>query len=66
MIDEFNEAVNMNAMELEEWLAMDESAEVGQKDDDGESKGHESGRRIVEILGKNESDHTDDDTDHMR
>lgn len=28
-----------------------------------ESKGHESGRRIV---GKNKSDYTDDDIDHMR
>ena len=32
----------------------------------GESQGHESGRRIVEILGKKKSDHTDDDIDHMR
>ncbi len=66
MIEEFNEAVNMSAGELEDWLETDESKEVGQKDDGDESKGHESGRRIVEILGKNKADYTDDDIDHMR
>ena len=66
VIEEFNEAVNMSAGELQEWLKTDESKEVGQKDGDGESKGHESGRRIVEILGKKRDDYTDDDVDHMR
>jgi hypothetical protein len=32
----------------------------------GESKGHRSGRRIVEILGKSKGDLTDSDIDHMR
>ena len=64
--EEFDEAVNMSAGELGEWLETDESKSVGQSDGGGESKGHESGRRIVEILGKNESDYTDDDLDHMR
>ena len=45
---EFREAVNMDADELKEWLETDESKSVGQSDDGGESKGHESGRRIVE------------------
>src|SRR5215213_2642927 len=63
---EFDEAVNMSSKELEEWLETDESKEVGQKDGGGESKGHESGRKIVEILEKDESDYTDDDIDHMR
>ena len=66
VIEEFDDAVNMSAKELEEWLETDESKSVGQSDDGGESKGHESGRRIVEILGKNKSDYTDDDVDHMR
>ncbi len=66
VIEEFDEAVNMNPKELEEWLETDESKEVGQKDDGGESKGHESGRKIVEILGKDKSDYTDEDIDHMR
>lgn len=63
---EFDEAVNMSVGELEEWLQTDESKEVGQKDGGGESKGHESGRMIVEILEKDEDDYTDDDLDHMR
>ena len=63
---EFDEAVNMSRKELEEWLETDESKEVGQRDGRGESKGHESGRKIVEILGKDYSDYTDDDIDHMR
>ena len=64
--EEFDEAVNMSTGELGDWLETDESKSVGQSDGGGESKGHESGRRIVEILGKNESDYTDDDLDHMR
>ena len=38
----------------------------GQSDGGGESNGHESGRKIVEILGKNKSDYTEGDIDHMR
>jgi hypothetical protein len=64
---EFDEAVNMSASELEEWLATDESQSVGQKSGgSGESTGHESGRRIVEILHTRKGDLTDDDYAHMR
>ena len=67
IVEEFNEAVNMSRKELEDWLQTDESRSVGQSEGGGgESKGHESGRRIVEILDKNKSDYTDDDVDHMR
>ena len=66
VIEEFDEAVNMSRKELEEWLETDESREVGQKDGGDESKGHESGRRLVEILEKDKSDYTDDDIEHMR
>ena len=66
VIKEFEDAVNMTQKELKEWLQTDESKSVGQSDGGGESKGHESGRKIVEILGKNKSDYTDDDIDHMR
>lgn len=66
VVEEFNEAVNMSRKELEDWLETDESKEVGQKDGGSESKGHESGRRIVEILGKNDSGYAEDDLDHMR
>lgn len=64
--EEFKEAVNMGAGELQDWLQTDESKSVGQSDDGGESKGHESGRKIVEILGKNDGDYADEDIDHMR
>jgi hypothetical protein len=47
--DEFGEAVNMTASELDSWLDTDESKSVGQSDG-GESVGHESGRRIVALL----------------
>ena len=46
--EEFREAVNMDADELNEWLQTDASKSVGQSDDGGEPKGHESGRRSVE------------------
>jgi hypothetical protein len=66
IIGEFDEAVNITPKELEEWLQTDESKSVGQSDGGGESKGHESGRRIVEIKRKNKSDYTDDDVEHMK
>lgn len=44
--DEFDEAVNMTPTEFEQWLSTDQSQSVGQ-DEDGESTGHKSGRRIV-------------------
>ena len=65
-IDEFKESVNMTRKELEDWLQTEESQSVGQSDNGGESKGHESGRMILEILKKNKSDYTDDDIDQMR
>ena len=64
-IGEFNDLVNMQPKELEEWLETDESKRVGQKDGGGESKGHASGRRIVEIKRKKKADYTDDDLGHM-
>ncbi|WP_280801315.1 DUF3140 domain-containing protein [Arthrobacter pigmenti] len=63
---EWKEAVNMTASQLEKWLDTDESREVGQKDDGGESVGHASGRRIIELLHKKKTDLTDSDVDHMR
>ena len=60
VIEEFNGAVNMTPKELEEWLQTEESKSVGQSDGGGESKGHKSGRRIVEIKRKKKTDYTDD------
>ncbi|MGW4227007.1 DUF3140 domain-containing protein [Streptomyces bauhiniae] len=66
-IAEFNEAVNMTPAELEKWLGTDESNEVGQHSgDDGESVGHASGRRIIDLLRTRKSDLSDDDLAHMR
>ena len=66
-VDEFHDAVNMTAKELDAWLKRDDSKEVGQKKSGGgESTGHESGRMIVEILGKKQADYDDDDLAQMR
>jgi hypothetical protein len=63
---DWQDAVNMTAKQLEDWLASDESQSVGQQEDDGEATGHKSGRRIVEILHTKKGDLTDDDAAHMR
>lgn len=61
---EFRDVVNMSPSELEDWLDTEESKSVGDNDS-GESTGHRSGRRIVEIRRKNVDDLTDADHDHM-
>jgi hypothetical protein len=63
---DFASAVNMSAGELSEWLETQESRRVGFKRDGGESVGHASGRRIVEILGKRAAEVREDDLRHMR
>ena len=63
---DFKNAVNMTASELEKWLQTDDSRDVGQKDGGGESVGHDSGRKIVRILGTKKADLTDADEAHMR
>ena len=63
--DDFRDCVNMAPKELEEWLETDDSKRVGQKKDGGESTGHKSGERIVEIKRTNKDDLSDDDYDHM-
>ncbi len=64
---EFREAVNMTPRALEDWLETDESKAVGQKSGSGgESTGHESGRRILQILRTSKGELTDDDAAHMR
>jgi hypothetical protein len=63
--NEFSDAVNMTAGELERWLETDESRSVGQKEG-GESTGHRSGRRIVDILRTKKADLSSEDHAHMR
>lgn len=62
--DEFEGLVNLQPKELEEWLATDESRSVGDTDN-GESTGHRSGRRIIEIKRTKKDELTDADYEHM-
>ncbi|KAG9250991.1 uncharacterized protein F5Z01DRAFT_328502 [Emericellopsis atlantica] len=74
VVKEFNEIVNMTASELEKWLKSDDSRSAGwpkdEGENDGESVGHDSGRKIVEILKSNpdkkEDKYTDEQIQHMR
>lgn len=65
-IADFKHAVNMTAAELEKWLANEESTRVGQKHGSDESVGHQSGRRIIELLHRSAKDLSEDDLAHMR
>lgn len=62
---EFKEAVNMTPSEIENWLETEDSKRVGQKKNGGESVGHQSGRRIIEIKGTKKDDLTDAHYAHM-
>ena len=65
--EDWKDAVNMTAKELEGFLDTEESQSVGDKGDGGgESTGHRSGRRIVEILRSKKAELGDDDAAHMR
>ena len=63
--DEWSDLVNMTPKELEDWLETEESRSVGQKDGGGESTGHKSGKRIVEIKNTRKGNLSDDDWSHM-
>lgn len=63
-VKEFKQAVNMSRKQLEEWLETEESQSVGQKKDGDEAIGHQSGRHIVELLGK--KDYSEDDIHEMK
>ncbi|WJK38273.1 DUF3140 domain-containing protein [Solwaraspora sp. WMMA2056] len=63
----FVEAVNMSPGELERWLRTPESKDAGQHSAaGGESVGHASGRRIVDLLRSKREALSDDDYAHMR
>lgn len=64
--DQFNDLVNMQPKEIEEWLETDESQSVGYSEDGEEAVGHKSGRRIVEIKRTKKADLKDDDIAHMK
>ncbi len=64
--DEFKSLVNMPASSLEKWLKTDESKEVGFDSGDGESVGHKSGEKIIDILHKKKADLSEADYKHMQ
>lgn len=74
VVREFNELVNMSASDLESWLKSGDSRSAGwPKSDgtaDGETVGHNSGRKIVEILKSNPKQdpegYTENQVAHMR
>lgn len=72
VIKEFNELVNMTASELDKWLKSDDSTSSGctNGNSGGETVGHNSGTKIVDILKRNpdkkKDKYTEDDLKHMR
>ncbi len=66
---EFTEAVNMKPGELRKWLETDESQHVGwhkKGSAGGESVGHESGRKIIDLLRRRRDQLSEADYKHMR
>ena len=58
----FKQAVNMSPQKLAAWLETPESKEVGFKSSEGgESVGHHSGRRIVDLLGQTQAEFSSED-----
>ncbi|BDI23650.1 DUF3140 domain-containing protein [Herbiconiux sp. L3-i23] len=64
--DDWKKSVNMTPSELTKWLDTDESKEVGDKSGGGESTGHKSGRRIIDLLQTKKADLSDDDVKWMK
>ncbi len=63
----FEAAVNMTPAALERWLGTEESRAVGWvHEGETEAVGHQSGRRILEILRKRRDALTEEDYAHMR
>lgn len=72
--EEWQSAVNMTPSALKTWLDTEESKEVGDtksgakssgKTGGGESTGHKSGQRIIEIKGKKKDELSESDWAHM-
>ena len=66
VVGEFQQAVNMTAHELSSWLETEESQAVWQKESGHESIGHQSGKHIIELLGKSKAEYTEDDLSQMK
>lgn len=65
-VAESDELVNLTHKLIEDWLKTDESKQVGQKKNGGESTGHHMGREIVAILDKKKSECSGDNHAAMR
>ncbi|MBD3314694.1 MAG: DUF3140 domain-containing protein [Chitinivibrionales bacterium] len=63
---DFFDFTNMSPAELERWLQTGESKSVGDTGGEGESTGHASGRRIMELKHKTRDKLSEDDYRHMR
>ena len=63
---DFEQAVNMTASEIKQWLKTEESNSVGQKDQQGKIKGRKSGKKIIKILNKDRSKYKQNDFKHMK
>ena len=63
----FKQAVNMSPKKLAAWLETPESKEVGFKSTEGgESVGHGSGRRILDMLGQSQVEFSSEDLAHAK
>ncbi len=65
-LQDFREAVNLDAKEIKQWLKTEKSHSVGQKDKNGKIKGRKSGKKIIKILQKAQSDYQKEDFKHMK
>lgn len=65
-LENFQSAVNMEASEIRQWLKTKKSNSVGQKDKKGNIKGRKSGKKILKILKKDQSDYTKKDFKQMK
>lgn len=62
--NEFHTVVNMSSRELQDWLRTHSAGEDSEALPD--AAGSETGRHVLEILGKRKQDLTDDDVAVMR
>lgn len=63
---DFYDKVNMTPSELKDWLETEKSKGVGQDSGDGESIGHKSGKKIIEIKETKKDNLNDDQYEHMQ
>jgi hypothetical protein len=64
---DFHVLVNMSATELGEWLKTEESRTVGwHREGEDEAIGHQSGRRIIQIVQRRKANLSEGDHAHMR